>query len=94
MDSGTIPNKVTSIYISNTDTVDDTVVQLNVIKTEVQGLKEKNIKKVPNDPLAPQTINVKVKKDTATDWTAANLQEEYTVNLDFTNTGKVKQYGG
>lgn len=67
--------------------------KLDRLQREVQGLKEKNIRKVPDDPSNPTRIFIDVKKDEAPDWSVPNLAESYTVNLEHQN-GEVRRYGG
>ncbi len=64
------------------------------LKREVQGLKEKNIRKVVVDPADPSRILVTVKRDEAVDWDPENVQEEYEIPVTFTPGGEVERYGG
>jgi hypothetical protein len=67
---------------------------LEFVTQEVQGLKEKNIRKVANDPTNPTVINVAVKKDSASDWSPANLNEQYSINVYSNAFGEIERYGG
>lgn len=68
--------------------------QLDAIRREVQGLKEKNIRKTPDDPHNPSRIDVSVKRDEASDWSPSNLVEQYSVEIQSNADGEVTKYGG
>lgn len=70
------------------------VTELETIRREVQGLKEKNIRKTPDNPQNPTRIDVAVKKDEASSWAPANLQEQYSISLATNTQGEVERYGG
>lgn len=67
---------------------------LEFVTQEVQGLKEKNIRKTANDPTNPSVINVSIKKDSATDWSLNNIQEQYSINVYSNSFGEIERYGG
>lgn len=68
--------------------------QIGAVLAEVQGLKEKNIRKIADDPRAPTQIEVAVKREGAPDWSPSNLHDIYDVRIRRDSAGKVIQYGG
>ena len=68
--------------------------QLAKVLQEVQGLKDKNQRRTPDDPSNPSRIDVAIKKDAASDWSALNLVEQYSVGLVTNSNDEVERYGG
>jgi hypothetical protein len=95
-DTGSANLRTTHSYVDTELPIDFTPVinKIDFTTREVQGLKDKNIRKIPNDPEGPTRINFAVKKDSATSWSPENLQEEYYVDIALNEFGDVTQYGG
>ena len=95
-DTGVANVRTTHSYVDTELPIDLTPVTdgIDFVTEEVQGLKEKNIRKVANSPSNPSRINVAVKKDSASDWSGQNLQEEYYIDVTLNEFGEVLQYGG
>jgi sucrose-6-phosphate hydrolase SacC (GH32 family) len=74
--------------------IEDVKTMVRDVLQEVQGLKEKNIKKTADNPANPTLINVSVKKDSAPNWSPENLQEQYSINIITNGVSEVEQYGG
>lgn len=81
----------TSSISADLEVIDNSIQNL---KTEVQGLKEKNQRRTANNPVNPSVIQVDIKKDSAPDWSLVNLQEQYQINIDTDSNGDVIRYGG
>lgn len=81
----------TSSISADLETIDNSIQNL---KSEVQGLKEKNQRRTANDPVNPSVIQVDIKKDNAPDWSLTNLQEQYQINVATNSNGDVIRYGG
>lgn len=95
-DNGTANVRTTHSYVDTELPIDLTPVTNGIDSAieEVKSLKEKNIRKIANNPASPSRIDIAVKKDSAPDWSSQNLHETYSINVTMNEFGEVLQYGG
>jgi len=87
-------NTVAEAVSDVAESIDNISDSLSGLQIDVDGLKEKNQRRVANDPINPSIIQVDIKKDNAPDWSPANIQEQYQVNIATDSNGDVIRYGG